>query len=214
MLLTPCWQPAISLLVLAALVGIPRQTAASERLERIAVHAGPGAIGAMHGSQLGPRPESVCPDFVQPVEIRGPEGMLVSIETAAGWSPLRPAPYRMGLVVGEAYRIRIGGIEGHEGQEVFPSLRVLAKLAAPAGQAWRFPVEITIDPDDLRLALDGAHVRRVVYSACDAEQPDILPAAWFDVKPGHDALAVAGTLGDPVAEIVIGNRVPSAEAIR
>ena len=214
MLLTPCWQPAITLLVLVTLVGIPRQVTASERLERIAVLAEPGAIGASHGSQLGPRPESVCPDFVQPVEIRGPEGMLVSIETAAGWSPLKPAPYRMGLVVGEAYRVRIGGIEGSEGQEVFPSVRVLAKLATPAGQAWRFPVEITIDPDDLRLALDGAHVRRVVYSACDAEQPDILPAAWFDVKPGHDALAVAGTLGDPVAEIVIGNRVPSAESIR
>jgi hypothetical protein len=213
-LLNPCWQPAITLLVLAALAGIPCPAATPERLERIAVHAEPGAIGAMHGSQLGPRPESVCPDFVQPVEIRGPEGMLVSIETAAGWSPLRPAPYRMGLVVGEAYRIRVGGIERSEGREVFPSLRVLAKLATPAGQAWRFPIEVTIDPDDLRLALEGAHVRRVVYSACDAEQPDILPAAWFDVKPGHDALAVAGTLGDPVAEIVIGNRVPSGEAGR
>jgi len=213
-LLNPCWQPATALLVLVALAGISCQAATPERLERIVVHAEPGAIGAEHGSQLGPRPESVCPDFIQPVEIRGPEGMLVAIETAAGWSPLRPAPCRMGLAVGEVYRIRVGGIAGHAGQEVFPSLRVLAKLATPAGQAWRFPVEVTIDPDDLQLALEGAHVRRVVYSACDAEQPDVLPSGWFDVKPGHDALTVAGTLGDPLAEIVIGNRVPSGAAGR
>ncbi len=212
MLLTPYWQPAAIILVCAALAGIPCQAATPERLERHAMQVGPGAIGVSPGSQLGPRPESVCPDFIQPVEIRGPEGMLVSIETAAGWSPLKPAPFRMGLVVGEAYRLRIGGIESRAGDEVFPSLRVLAKLATPPGQAWRFPVEVTIDADDLRLAIEGAHVRRVVYSACDAEQPDILPAAWFDVKPGHDALAVAGTLGDPVAELVIGNRVPSTES--
>lgn len=213
MLLIPYWQPAAIILVCSALAGIPCQAATPERLERHAVQAGPGAIGAEHGSQLGPRPESVCPDFIQPVEIRGPEGMQVSIETAAGWSPMRPAPLRMGLVVGESYRLRIGGIEGREGDEVFPSLRVLAKLATPPGHAWRFPVEITIDADDLRLAVEGAHVRRVVYSACDAERPDILPAAWFDVKPGHDALAVAGTLGDPLAEIVIGNRLPSTGAV-
>jgi hypothetical protein len=211
-LLIPYWQPVAIILVCAALAGIPCQAATPERLERHAVQTEPGAIGAMHGSQLGPRPESVCPDFIQPVEIRGPEGMMVSIETAAGWSPMKPAPFRMGLVVGEPYRLRIGGIEGREGDEVFPSLRVLAKLATPPGQAWRFPVEVTIDADDLRLAVAGAHVRRVVYSACDAEQPDILPAAWFDVKPGHDAFAVASTLGDPIAELVIGNRVPSSGA--
>jgi hypothetical protein len=135
--------------------------------------------------------------------------MLVAIETAEGWSPMVPGPLRIGLVVGQPYRLRIGGLEGREGDEVFPSLRVLAKLATPPGQAWRFPVEVTIDADDLRLAVAGAHVRRVVYSACDAEQPDIIPAAWFDVKPGHDALEVASTLGDPVVELVLGNRVPT-----
>jgi hypothetical protein len=146
---------------------------------------------------------------VQPVEIRGPGGVLLAIETAAGWSPLRPGPLRIGLVVGEAYRLRVGGIPGRDGEELVPSVRALAKLAAPAGMAWRFPVEVAIDVDDLDAAASGAHVRRVVYASCESEQPDPVPAGWFDVKPGDDALDVARTLGDPVAEIVIGNRVPA-----
>ena len=203
---------ATALLVLTAFAGLSREAAESSAAEPFADYDRPGAIGVMHAPQPGPCPESVCPDAMQPVEIRGPEGMLASIETAAGWSPLRPGPLRVALVVGAAYRLRIGGGPGREGEEFFPSVRVLAKLATPPGQAWRFPVEITIDEDDLRSAAEGALVRRVVYASCEAEKPDILPAAWFDVKPGDDALEVARTLGDPVAELVIGNRLPAPEA--
>jgi hypothetical protein len=147
------------------------------------------------------------------VEIRGPEGTTLAIETASGWSPLRPGPLRMGLVVGQAYRLRVGGIAGAEGAELFPSIRPLAKLDVPPGMAWRFPVEVVIDEDDLRAALDGAHVRRVVYLACESDRPDVTPAGWFDVRPGDDAIDVARTLGEPMAEVVIGNRLPSLDAV-
>ena len=143
------------------------------------------------------------------MEIRGPAGTLIAIETAAGWSPLRTAPLRMGLAVGAPYRLKIGGIPGRAGEELFPSLRVTARLATPPGMAWRFPVEVVIDEDDLRIASEGGLVRRVVYLACDSQNPEIVPAGWFDVRPGDDALAVAGTLGEPVAELVIGNRLPA-----
>jgi len=126
---------------------------------------------------------------------------------------LRPGPLRMGLVVGQPYRLRIGGIPGRDGEELFPSVRVLAKLAAPPGMSWRFPVEIVIDEDDLESAATGGHVRRIVYASCESEQPDPVPAGWFDVKPGDDALEVARTLGDPVAEVVIGNRQPTPGAL-
>jgi hypothetical protein len=169
----------------------------------------PGAIGAVRRLQPGPCPESMLPDAVQPVEIRGPKGMRISIETAEGWSPEHAGPLRMGLVVGHAYRLRITTIPQHEGRELFPSVRVLAKLATPPGMAWRFPVEIVIDEDDLSLALAGSHVRRVVYSACDPDLPDVLPEGWFDVRPGDDCLDVATTLGDPVAEVILGNRLPA-----
>lgn len=198
---------AAAVLALAAVTGQARDTAGPSTASAAVVP--PGAIGAMRHPQPGPRPESMLPHAVQPIEIRGPRGMQVAIETADGWSATQAAPLRMGLVVGHAYRLRLTGLPGHEGRELFPSLRVLAKLATPPGTAWRFPIEIVVDQDDIDLALTGSHVRRVVYSACDPDLPDVNPAGWFDIKPGDDGLAVAATLGDPVAELVIGNRLPT-----
>jgi hypothetical protein len=151
----------------------------------------------------------MLPHAVQPVEVRGPQGMRISIETAEGWSPEQTGPLRMGLVVGCPYRLKITNIPQRAGVELFPSVRVLAKLATPPGMAWRFPVEIVLDEDDLSLALAGSHVRRVVYSACDPDVPDVVPEGWFDVRPGDDCLDVATTLGDPVAEVLLGNRLPA-----
>jgi hypothetical protein len=208
------WLPATAVLILALCGALPRETAGVRAAETFAAYAIPGAIGASRHPQPGPRPEWMLPAAVQPVEISGPPGMLVSIETAAGWSPLRPAPLRMGLVVGRGYRLRIGGMSGREGEELYPSVRLLAKLDTPPGMAWRFPVEVAIEEADLRAALGGALVRRIVYTACDAENRDLVPTNWFDVQPGDDALEVARTLGEPVAEVVIGNRVPADGASR
>ena len=207
------WLPATAALLVTVFAGIPRGAETVRAEDPFAAVAGPGAIGFQLRPQPGPRPESVLPDSLQPVEIRGPAGMLASIETAAGWSPLRPAPLRLALVVGEPYRLKIGGIPGHDGEEFYPSVRVLAKLATPPGTAWRFPVDVPIDAEDVAAAAAGSHVRRVVYSACDTDSPDVIPGGWFDVKPGDDALEVARTLGDPVAEIIMGNRLPAREAL-
>ena len=204
---------ATAVLIVASSAGFSRQAAAANPAGTFASTSLTGAIGAPGWLQHGPCPETLLPDRVQPVEIRGPEGLLMAIETAEGWSMLRPGPLRIGLVVGQPYRLRIGGIPGRDGEELFPSVRVLAKLAAPPGMAWRFPVEIVIDEDDLESAATGGHVRRIVYASCESEQPDPVPAGWFDVKPGDDALEVARTLGDPVAEVVIGNRQPRPETL-
>ncbi|NCX99498.1 MAG: hypothetical protein EBX35_13210 [Planctomycetia bacterium] len=211
-------QFARGLLASAVLVG----TASGEMLPRavttgtaahLAAQTIPGAIGAPGQLQRGPRPESMVPLHVQPVEIRGPAGTLVAIETAEGWSPMVPGPLRIGLVVGQPYRLRIGGLAGREGDELFPSVRILARMAAPPGMDWRFPVEVAIDEDDLSAAFAGSLVRRVVYVACEPEEPDLVPGGWFDVKPGDDAFEVARTLGDPVAELVIGNRLPAPGSV-
>lgn len=207
------WLPATAALVLATSVGF-HQAAGADAAHRVAECPPPGAIGFQRRPQPGPRPESVLPEGVQPVEIRGPDDVLIAIETETGWSPLRRGPLRLGLVVGQAYRLRIGGIPGREGSELFPSIRPLAKLAVPPGMAWRFPLEVVIDADDLERAAEGAHVRRIVYLACAADDVDATPAGWFDVRPGDDALDVARTLGEPVAELVIGNRLPSSDVTR
>jgi len=75
------------------------------------------------------------------------------------------------------------------------------------------PLGIVIDADDLVAASNGALIRRVVYVSCETQEPDLVPAGWFDVKPGDDAFDVASTLGDPVAELIIGNRLPSPGSV-
>jgi len=205
---------ATAVLVATPLTGLSRQDVEASAAERFADTVGPGAIGAERRPQPGPRPEHPHSDWVQEVEIRGPDGLRLAVETPAGWSPLEPTPLRLALVVGQGYRLRLAGLPGAEGAEWFPSVRVLAKLAGPPGATRRFPIEVVIDEDDLRVALAGAHVRRIVYASCEPDREDILPGSGFDVRPGDDALAVAATLGDPVAEFVLGNRLPADEAVR
>ncbi len=204
---------ATTILAVTASLGLPLETITAGMGDQHATDFAPGAIGVSGRLQPGPCPVSNVSRMVQPVEIRGPEGLKLAIETAAGWSPLRDGSLRIGLVVGQAYRLRVAGIPGREGEELFPSVRVLARLGTPAGMDWRFPVEIVIDADDLSAASEGALIRRVVYVSCETQEPDLVPAGWFDVKPGDDAFEVARTLGDPVAELVIGNRIPTPGSV-
>ncbi|MFM8578885.1 MAG: hypothetical protein ACKOCN_08810 [Planctomycetaceae bacterium] len=161
----------------------------------------PGAIGATPLPLPVPWPESI-----QPFQLEGPAGVEVSIETAEGWSKPSPLPLRMGLVVGESYRLHLTAIPGRPGEEFFPTVRILARLSTPPGTAWRFPVEVAFDADDLEEAASGGLVRRVIYSARDCAEPTG-PEDSFDVRPGESALEVASALGDPVAELTIGNRL-------
>ena len=177
--------------------------------ERFAGQLTPGAIGAQGHPQAGPSPEAFQHAALQPVSIQGPKGMTVSVETFDGWSDPAPAPFRTSLLVGHTYRLRIGGVRGYEGLEVYPTVRILARLATPPGMDKRFPVEVALDDSDLVTALEGGHVERVVYMACDPDLADISAANWFDVRPCDDPRDVASTLGAPVAEVVLGNRLPS-----
>jgi len=201
------WLPATAVLAALTVSGVSRQVAVADPVA--AEPREPGAIGVQSAPQPGPRPEQVRADWVQEVELRGPAGLLVAIETPAGFSPLEPLPIRLGLVVGRGYRLRLAGLPDAEGAELFPSVRVLAKLAGPPAAMRRFPIDIVIDEDDLRLASGGALVRRIVYASCEPDREPLPPGSWFDVRPGDDAYAVASTLGDPVAEVVIGNRLPA-----
>lgn len=197
----------ILVLALIASPGIARETARANSAGRIAMaEPTPGAIGATPRSQHVPRPS-----HIQAVTVEGPDGLLVAVETASGWSQPYAVPLRLEIPVGVAHRLRLTQIPGYEGMELFPSVRVLAKLDAPPAEQWRFPLELAIDREDLAEAMEGALVRRVVYSATDCLEAET-PVS-FDVEPGNDAFEVARTLGDPVLEFVVGNRVPSAEVL-
>jgi hypothetical protein len=167
----------------------------------------PGAIGSLQLQRGGP-----VRGFFQPVEIKAPQGVLISLVEGGAFEPPQPTPYKVGLLIGQVYRLRVTNVPLYQGLEVFPTIEVVDRLYAPPDQMWRFPIEIQLALEDLVLALDGKFVTRVIY----LEDPLLaLPVRkdpgrqeWFEAAPGTDPLAVADQLGRPVAILRLGARLP------
>ncbi len=173
----------------------------------------PGAIGSRQLQRGGP-----LPGYFQPVEIKAPKGALISLAVEGQFDETQQAPRRAGLLIGAVYRLRVVNIPLAEGAEVFPTIEVIDRLYTPQGQEGRFAIPIDISMADLKLALDGKFVTRVIY----LEDPQrALPARenpqeqnWFETAPGQDPLAVADGLGRPVAILRLGGRLPSQSDVQ
>jgi hypothetical protein len=176
------------------------------------LHAGklpPGAIGAAQLLRGGP-----LPGYFQPVEVRAPEGALVSMAVNQEFSAPQASPFKVGMLIAPVYRLRVTQIPNHIGEEVYPTVEVINRIYPPVGEEFRFPIPIDLTQADLELALAGKFVTRVVY----LEDPgQALPVAttpgdqrYFEVRPSDDPLEVADRLGRPVAIIRLGGRLPDA----
>jgi hypothetical protein len=167
----------------------------------------PGAIGSLQLQRGGP-----LPGFFQPVEIKAPPGVMISLAEGGTFAQAEPAPVRAGMLIGQVYRLRVMNLPLLPGLEVFPTIEVINRLYAPPGQEVRFPIVIDLPLEDLRLAADGKFVTRVVY----LEDPQTaLPVRenprqqeWFEAPAGTDPLAAADQLGRPMAIVRIGGRLP------
>lgn len=167
----------------------------------------PGAIGSQQLQRGGP-----LLGFYQPVEIKAPPGVSVSLAVNHQFDDAQPATRKAGFLIGAVYRLRVTNIRMAEGLEVFPTIEVIDRLYAPPDQQRRFAIPIDITEEDLKLAIDGKFVTRVIY----LEDPrQALPVRdnpqaqlWFEAAPGTDPLAVADGLGRPVAILRMGARLP------
>jgi len=166
----------------------------------------PGAIGSQQLQRGGP-----LPGFFQPVEIKAPPGVLISLAEEGRFGDPQPGPLRAGLLVGQVYRLCALNLPFQPGIEVYPTIEVVDRLYTPRGLETRFPVAIEMTREDLELAAQGKFVTRVVY----VEDPKAaLPVrgngeqSWFDVAPGMDPLVVADSLGRPIAIVRMGGRLP------
>jgi len=166
----------------------------------------PGAIGKAQLERGGP-----LPGYFQPVEVRAPRGVEVSLADDGAFSEPRRNPVVAGMLIGPAYRLKLTGIPFHEGEELFPTIEVINRLCPPRGQELRFPVVIELTQEDLELALRGNFVTRVIY----LEDPgQALPVAEgeqqisMDAQTGEDPLLAADVLGKPMAILRVGGRVP------
>ena len=171
-----------------------------------------GVVSAQHQGAFVPGfPGEPIRGYPQPVMIRTPEGTSLACVTAGQFSERYSSPFQVGLLVGCDYRLRIAGIPFHPGKELFPTLTLLARTYPPQGRELEFPILINLTLEDLELALAGRYVTRVIY----LENPTgALPVQTsgtdqlsHDIS-GGDPVAVASTLGLPVAIVRIGGRVP------
>jgi hypothetical protein len=169
----------------------------------------PGAIGSRQLQRGGP-----LQGYFQPVEIKAPGGEMISLAIEGQFEEAQKGYRKAGLLIGGVYRLRVTGIPLAEGREVYPTIEIIDRLFTPLGQEHRFSIPVELSEADLRLALEGKFVTRVIY----LEDPrDALPArddphhqTWFEAAPGQDPLAVADSLGRPVAILRLGGRLPDA----
>ena len=118
----------------------------------------PGAIGSRQLMRGGP-----LPGFFQPVEIKAPSGALISLAADGQFDEPGQGSRKVGLLIGSVYRLRVTGIRLAAGLEVFPTVEIIDRTYAPIGMELRFPIPIELSQEDLRLALEGKFVTRVIY---------------------------------------------------
>ncbi len=176
-------------------------------------HAGtlsPGAIGQGRLRRGGP-----LRGYVQPVEIKAPQGALISLAMDGQFDEGDGSPRLVGMYVSPVYRLKVTNIPLQPGHEVFPTIEIIDRMYAPRGKETRFPIPIDLTQEELEMALSGKFVTRVIY----VEDTDTaLPVAqagneqhWLEVRGSDDVLAEADKLGRPVAILRLGGRLPGAE---
>ena len=165
----------------------------------------PGYIG-----QTKARFEEGLAGYIQPVEVIGPKGSVISV---AEGTDFRAFAQRMnaGLQIGYVYRLKVEQITELIGAEIYPTIELIDRLYPPEGQAWRFPVTVEVTEEDIKLALSGRLVTRVIYlESSDFPNPDISADEQYslNVTTNEDPLQVAETYGRPMAILRMGSIAP------
>lgn len=151
--------------------------------------------------------------WLQPVRVELPTSGTVSVYSATT-DPLATiaAPAQFSVNAGHIYRLRVTDMPEFPGVEIYPSIEILDRLHPPAGQEANYPIPVVLSADDLKEAIEGRMVTRVVYLEDPkfASQLDRLRAEVPQtVAPTDNALQEAGKLGRPMIIVRIGGRVPS-----
>ena len=154
---------------------------------------------------------------VQPVQIVTPVDTVIEIGDAQGvFFGARAKQMSVAMAMGRVYRFKLSNlpIAGAEGKELYPSIEVLGKLNPPAGLENEFPIQVVLTRSDINLALNGQMVTRIIYledprgPLPHRHQESAQPS--FDVTSGQDPLRAAEKLGQPMAILRLGSRVPLA----
>ncbi|MEM9942827.1 MAG: hypothetical protein AAF939_14785 [Planctomycetota bacterium] len=153
-------------------------------------------------------------NYLQPVQIFAPEQTVIDVVSNDGFISTNSSVVSLGMFIGPVYRIKISNIPLRPGKVLYPSIEVINKLNPPMGSENDFPIQVVLTMNDLRQALDGNFVSKVIYledpqnavpqKHVENRQPEI------DVNQGVDPLKAARQLGRPMAIVRIGSRIPTA----
>lgn len=190
--------------------GLPAPGGSASSIHRVyTADSPPGVVGAARAQRAG-----AIAGYFQPVVFRGPGSTSFALAIDGAFQPPNAPdePLHAGLLVGGVYRFRITSIPGFEGEELFPTLELIDRTYPPHHLAVRHPIPIELDLDDMRDALAGQLVTRVIYledrsSALPIQKTPEMPMT-LDIPAYQDPLAVADTLGRPVAILRIGSVLP------
>ncbi len=155
--------------------------------------------------------------YLQPVKVTSPENTVLSVVANGGFVSTSLATHTTGMRIGSLYRFRLSNIKLRPGVELYPSVELLDILHPPKGLENEFPVPIVIDELDVKQALAGRLVTKIIY----LEDPETsLPRtdvpgtqATLDISSAADPLRAAESLGRPMAILRIGSRVPTASEL-
>ncbi len=166
--------------------------------------------GAVAGAQVARGARGV--GTFQAVSLSGPEGLKIALAQHGQFLPPLAAPVTTGMLVAGVYRFRVTNIPFHPGEELYPTLEIIDRIYPPVGREHRFPIPVVLTEEDMRLALEGALITRVIYlEDSEIAEPIDVPVGEqlvLNVPVSDNALKVADQLGKPVAILRIGSRVP------
>lgn len=164
--------------------------------------------GEIGRTQLTRRPELA--GVFQPVLLKVPDAAEISLAEGDGFHVAEQGGSLVSLQVGDTYRLRVSNIP-HVYGDVYPTVELIDRLHPPAGKETRFPIPVHITQADLRLALAGKFVTRVIY----VEDPqralpvrDLPEQRYVDALAHEDPFQVAAAAGRPVAILRMGSLTP------
>ena len=140
-----------------------------------------------------------------------PEAMQVTFDAGGSFSsaPII-TPGRQNFMQGGVYRLKVTGVPGREGTELYPTLEVGPPTRQTAAYLAHNAIPVQFTEEDFDQVLSGNFVTKVIY----LPEPDFQELALAGVEtlvstrldPGYDPIVEADRRGSILAVIRIGNK--------
>lgn len=159
----------------------------------------------------GPAPMMAsAPARKSQVRFLGPEGMVIGWQIGPTFAESQlMAPGRYNFVQGATYRLKVNGVPGRDGLELYPTLTVYPEHPTTSSFLAHNSIPLRITDEDLDQVETNNHVTKVVYLP-DPRYQELAIAGVeelisTELDPGLDPVAEADRRGTIMAVLKIGN---------